>query len=127
MSDKTKYPARGMMRDGGLIYTHVNGTVHEKRLGFGGYNRGKCAVCKYNRDGSCIAVPPQGCGWRQIEGAYVPSDCELEACDMARKAIVMCSVRDDSECDGCYEFHNKLCHLRKYLAAHGDDQAWEVK
>lgn len=127
MSEQTKYPKRGQTSSDGKTYTDHDGTVHvwtPRRLGE------KCedANCSmFGKESPCPDPAEDApCGWLKVEGAYVPSDDVLEACEMARKAIVMCSVRDDSECDGCYEFHNKSCHLRLFLAAHGDQKAWEV-
>lgn len=64
-------------------------------------------------------------GKRKIEGAYVPTDEEREACDMAREMIALCS--DMADCDYCLNFEKKSCPARAYMAAHGCAEAWEVK
>lgn len=62
---------------------------------------------------------------RISKGAYVPTDEEREACDMARKMIALCS--DMADCNYCLHVEKKSCPARAYLAKHGDPNAWEVK
>lgn len=71
-------------------------------------------------------------GKRKIEGAYVPTDEESEACDMARAAITKCEkwhkhAMVETKCNCCQYFLNKDCPARAYLAEHGCADAWEVK
>ena len=73
--------------------------------------------------------------WKIIKGAYVPSDEEREACDMARAMIHMCGyfrglaipAQSRQACGRCSDLSNKSCPARLYLAAHKQPDAWEIK
>ena len=119
MSD---YPRRGEMSEDGNYYTHTDGSVHEVEIGVAN----GCHVCSVGKTkNECYAL----CSWanhfRLVEGAYVQSDEEREACDMARKMIALCS--DMADCNYCLHIEKKSCPARAYLAEHGCADAWEVK
>lgn len=64
---------------------------------------------------------------RVSKGAYVQTDEEREACDMALKMIALCQEHVDLLCNMCMHITHKTCPARAYLAAHGCANAWEVK
>lgn len=129
MSEQTKYPKRGHMSEDGKVYTDCKGGVHERVADMKQSNLlmcpGACSLLAvddfYPRDHNEESI----CRWTLIEGAYVPSDCELEACEMARAMIEQC-VFSGGDCSDCGAFTDQNCPARVYLAAHGDAQAWEV-
>lgn len=123
------YPARGETSEDRHYYTHTNGTVYER------VPVDECQNCSFVRTGKCHKVRcvtfKNGymAMFKLVEGAYVQSAEESEACDMARAHITMCETHHISHdgCEACCEFGTKKCHLRKYLAKHGATDAWEVK
>jgi hypothetical protein len=120
------YPKRGQMSEDGKVYTHTNGSVH-KRF----FELSACDKCSLQKDACGEAECISG-HFEKIEGAYVPTDEEREACDMAHKAIGVCSCRTVTGCEypselTCHSLIGKECVLRKYLADHGDAKAWEAK
>lgn len=122
------YPARGETSEDGRYYTHTDGAVHE-RVPFEG-----CRKCSLFGAAQCVNV---SCGdlingkmamFKLVEGAYVQTAEETEACDMAWKMIAVCGPHDAfTPCGSCKLFTEKLCPARAYLAKHGDATAWEVK
>ena len=122
------YPKRGCLSEDGKYYTHTDGTVW-LYLGQPTPNRGKCVVCKWRARGTkCGAERPSGCNYRQVAGAYVLSDEEQSACDMARKQIYRCAYMARLvNCKNCEFFKAKKCDARLFLAAHQQPDAWEVK
>lgn len=129
------YPARGKMSEDGKYYTHTDGSVHE-RVEYaddvhvcddcslvdltGMVTEIGCARCEF----------PKKCQWKHVAGAYVPTDEEREACDMARAMIKLCPqsplIEDAEHCVGCPYLKDKDCPARGYLAAHHQQDAWEV-
>ena len=131
------YPKRGEMSEDGKFYTHTDGTVNSFDT-----STGFCNECVFVGVNCSKEVPAkcQGGVFKRIEGAYVPSTEEQEACDMARAMIVNCgdyrywskppdvrtSDHDKHHCVGCVELTERKCPARAYLAAHGDAHAWET-
>jgi len=70
-----------------------------------------------------------------VKGAYVPSDEERAACDMARAMIRMCGyfrglaipAQSRQSCGRCSDLSNKSCPARVFLAELHQTDAWEVK
>ena len=125
------YPKRGQVSDDGKYYTHTDGRVHyrvernpsEDTCSF-------CSVAWLAHDGKPCATCEHA--MLIVEGAYVPSDEEREACEMARNMIAECyawisGMMEAKDCSPCPNFADKSCPARKYPAAHGDEKAWEVK
>lgn len=125
-NEKQVYPPRGEMSADGRQYTHTDGSVHEQQFYVVGCK--ECSLmnltCHLCNDGSTTHP------WRLVDGAYVTSDEEREACDMARDAIRACdlmsSIGTPLLCRGCPKLSDKSCPARLYLAKHGDPDAWEV-
>lgn len=120
------YPKRGEMSDDGKFYTHTDGSVHETEIG----RDNGCHVCSVDKSNErCHAECGFSSHFRLVEGAYVPSDEEREACDMARHQISICNMRNNIvNCrKDCVWFVDKTCPARLYLAAHKQQDAWVVK
>jgi len=131
------YPKRGQMSDDGKYYTHTDGSVHHRAEPEPSTD--SCSFCSVEwleHEGK----PCDNCKhvmWI-VKGAYVPSDEERAACDMARQAIKRCDRfkrwYDEVEggilphgCSLCSELKDRSCPARAYLASHGHQDAWEVK
>lgn len=129
------YPKRGEMSDDGRFYTHTDGSVHE-RLIVPSEGWRMCVNCSFFVDYDCesgrVAPCTEATIFKRIEGAYVTSAEEQEACDMARSMIVKCGGPESTRClyygGGylCDDITNKSCPARAYLASHGDAHAWET-
>ncbi len=126
------YPKRGEMSEDGKFYTHTDGSVHEKLI-VPSEGWRMCVNCSFFVDYDCesgrVAPCTEATIFKRIDGAYVLSAEEQEACDMARAMIVVCmnDYRVEASCNGCGQLSEKTCPARAYLAAHGDANAWEVK
>lgn len=126
MSAKSKmelemnYPKRGCISDDGKFYTHTDGRVFTRNENACGGR--SCSTCSRELRKVCMDI---------IEGSYVTSDEEREACDMARAAIEQCNVGFGTKgClhgATCFFFVTSSCHLRMYLASKHQPDAWEVK
>lgn len=134
MSEKQEYPARGKMSADGKYYTHADGSVHVEVRGEcapGECGSNECSDCSVAaKDGRCRADCTFETHYEIVEGAYVQTDEEREACDMARKMIEICcqaAYASDDTCNGCAYLDDQDCPARAYLAKHGDATAWEVK
>ena len=122
------YPKRGCMSEDRKFYTHTDGSVHHRAEP--NPSEDSCSFCSLEwleHDGR----PCENCEhvmWI-IPGEYVPSDEEREACDMAREAIKKCVAHYAwlSGCKSCTWFIGKTCDTRKYLSAHHQPDAWDVK
>lgn len=123
------YPKRGCMSEDGKYYTHTDGSVHERQL-----NTVGCASCSLMNltCGLCndaLTVHP----WKQVSGAYVPTDEEREACEAMRAGIVRCSLNGTgfegckSVIAPCHLLTAKTCPLRAYLDSKKQPDAWEGK
>lgn len=126
--NEQKYPKRGQVSEDGQYYTHKDGTVHE-------HSDTNCQACSaFMYDFNCSVTPRNNgpCGYHVIEGAYVLSADELEACDMARKAIEQCGrdyvypCQPKCKTELCEHLVDKTCHLRKWLERCGQADAWTV-
>lgn len=122
------YPKSGTKSADGKLYTHTDGSVHES-VPF----EGNCRHCSC-RD-FCDTQCHIGTMFRRIEGAFVPTDEVLEACEAMRGAIRICRYHlslarchtEVDSCSRCSDWSNKTCPLRSYIAKHGQADAWEVK
>jgi len=126
-SDKQQYPRRGQLSEDGKLYTHMDGSVYEKVS--------ESHVCSVADCKKCSNVPFYCMRWSRIEVAYVQTEEERDACDMARNMIEQCSyfrglaipAHSRQSCGRCSYLSNKVCPAREYLAKHGCSDAWEVK
>jgi len=126
-----KYPKRGCISKNGKYYTHTDGGVH--MFLYKNSDGLKC-VCKLPCyvGHVCNNVPLTCTHWKIIEGAYVPSDEELIACDMAREMIYRCAAfryelkmgKEDNPCFNCLYSKDKSCPARKYIGSKKQPDAW---
>lgn len=119
------YPKRGQMSDDGNYYTHTDGRVFKSSVD-------DCRDCDMADESvHDLCGPLCHNGWSRAEGAYVTTDEEQAACDMARAMIKKCCsihvIAGGGCCNWCVSWFEKSCPARAYLAAHGQPDAWEVK
>lgn len=122
-----QWPARGQMSTDEKYYTDHEGRVHEYSPMSEEYACARCSLyalpCSHLND-------REPCGFRLIEGAYVPSADERVAEKVMRAMIAMCPGRDKdlNTCHGKGCFDLQTCPLRRYLSDElHDPKAWEVE
>ena len=127
MDDQTKLPKRGEWDADRMVYTHTDGSVHRRDN-----SRDSCHVCSL---GDKVAQFPCGVDCRdgvlvEVKSAYVPSDPEQKACDMARRMIDQCQHFRNHRCDQpfavCPRWASSDCPARRYLADMKQPDAWLV-